>query len=147
MGARNDLRQMEVTMTYYSTEKILEIIKHYHTNMQNIKEWQRDHASVGVVKMGIEATMPKANTLSDVVANEAIRQIEDSKFFTEMETDIKYLQQRWDRVTNESDARILSLKLGGLSSWEIGNVVQCSERNVNKRLWVVAKTIQGCSEI
>src|SRR5699024_3213384 len=70
MGARNDLRQMEVTMTYYSTEKILEIIKHYHTNMQNIKEWQRDHASVGVVKMGIEATMPKANTLSDVVANE-----------------------------------------------------------------------------
>lgn len=134
-------------MTYYSTERIMEIIKMYHTNIINIREWQHDYMSVGVAQMGIESSLPKANTISDVVAKEAMRQMEANEIFKQIEEDIMYLQQHWNRVTNGSDARILSLKLDGLSSWEIGNVVQCSERNVNKRLWEIAKTIQGCSEI
>lgn len=128
-------------MTYYTIDKVLDIIRDYHININNIRGISNDMASVGVAQGGIESSMPKANSISDVVANEALRQIEMTGYFAEMLTDIKYLQDRWDRVTIEKDAQVLNLRLSGLTSMEIGQVVGCSERNVNTVLRRVASTI------
>src|SRR5690625_3247017 len=96
-------------MTYYSVDKILQIIKDYHRNIELLNERKKYHASAGVSQLNEEATLPRANTLSDVTANEAIRHVEDSKFIADIKTDIKYLHDRLDRITNERDAQILNI--------------------------------------
>lgn len=132
-------------LSYYTVDKVLEIIRGYSNNIQNAKE-SMEYASVGVAQYGIEATMPRGNTTSDVVANEAIRMVTGTGYFANMITDIKYLQDRWDRVTNEKDATVLNLRLDGLSSAEIGQILGCSERNVNIVLRRVAETIISCPQ-
>src|SRR5690625_3223966 len=131
-------------MTYYDIPKILEIIKQYNIDIKTLAERRKEYASVGVTQYGIESTLPKAQGVnSDVVANEAIRHVEDNMFFANMETDIKYLQDRWDRVTNETDAQILSLRLDGLSAREIGRILRCTDRTIHVRLRRIAETIKS----
>lgn len=134
-------------MTYYSVNKILEIMKMYSIYKENVRNYKREHASVGVAQLGIEATMPKANTISDVVADEALKHVEDVHIFAEMKTDIKYLEDRWHRVTGEQDEKILSLRLDGYSAWQIARVSRCSERKVYNRLESIARMIGGFAEI
>lgn len=117
----------------------------YYINIRNIQSWNRDYKSVGVTHLSIESTMPKSNTTSDVVAKEAIRKVECDSIFNQVEEDILFLQKNWNKITEERDAMILTLTLDGMTAWEVSNVVKCSERNVNKRLWKIAETIQGCS--
>lgn len=128
-------------MAYYDIPKVLEIIRNYHHNINYIRDMSRDYASVGVSQYGIEASLPKGNNITDAVANEALRQIEMTGYFADIMTDIKYIQDRWDRVTDEKEAQVLNLRLSGLSASEIGQVIGCSERNVNKILRQVAQTI------
>src|SRR5690625_133316 len=128
-------------MTYYSVDKILQIIKDYHRNIELLKNKRKHYASVGVSQLNEEATLPRANTLSDETANEAIRHVEDRKFIADIKTDIKYLHDRLDRITDERDAQILNMRLQGHSTSDIAIQHNCSRRNVDKRLRAIAKTI------
>lgn len=127
-------------MTYYNTRKILEIMKDYHVNTQAIKAHKKDYASVGVGKYGIEATMPRANTISNPVENEAIRQMEDVKHFANIQTDIKYLDDRLHRVPNKYKY-ILGLRLLGYSVTDIQESIGKSRGYVHNRLIRIAKSI------
>ena len=133
-------------MTYYSVDKILEIIKMYHVNIKNVHNFSKEMASVGVAQYGIEASLPKGTNISDIVEKEAIRQIEGNKVFAEIITDIKYLQDRWDRVTNDTDAHILKLRLDGLSAHDIGQILNRTDRMIHIRLRRIAETIKGVVE-
>lgn len=128
-------------MTYYSPQKVLEIINEYYNSLNCIQHVSKEHASVGVSQYGIEAVMPKGNNISNVVEKEALRQLEDTKYFAEMYTDIKYLQDRLYRVRNEQDAIILKFKLDGYSAIDISRIMNCSRDNVHKRLRTIANTI------
>ena len=111
--------------------------------MKNIKEMERGLASVGVVQYGIEATLPKSNAISKVVENEAVRLADSSRYWVETITDMKYIQDRWHRVTDEKEAMILNLRLNGISIAEIGYIMKLDRSNVYRNLRKIAKNIKG----
>ena len=127
----------------YSVEKILQIIKCYHVNIQNLKELERDMRSVGVSQYGEESALPRGNKISNVVENEALRQIEKTKFWAEIITDIKYLQERWHRITDEQEAMVLNLRLNGYSVSDIAQIMKMDRSNVYRMLRNIAKQIKG----
>lgn len=135
------------SLSYYTVKKILSIINSYHVNIENAKDLSREMRSVGVSQYGIESTIPKSNTISNVVEKEAIRQMNMSSFFAEMMTDIKYLQDRWGRITDEQDAIILSMRLSGYSVSVISERVKVSRKTVYLRLEDIARTIGGYPQV
>lgn len=131
-------------MTYYNTSKVLQIIKDYHVYKVNIANaCKRDYASVGVTAYNEEATLPRANTISDVTANEALRGIDELPVVSQMRTDIKYLEDRLDRVTDEIEIEILALRMEGLSASDIGAITLYSTRQIHRKLVDIAKLING----
>ena len=127
----------------YSVEKILQIIKYYHINMQNLKVLERDMRSVGVSQYGEESALPRGNKISNIVENEALRQIEKTKFWAEIITDIKYLQERWHRITDEQEAMVLNLRLNGYSVRDIAQLMKMERSNVYRILRSIAMKIKG----
>src|SRR5699024_1868085 len=131
-------------MTYYNTSKVLQIIKDYHIYKANISDMhKRDYASVGVTAYNEEAALPRANTISDVTANEALRGIDDLPVVAQMRTDIKYLEDRLDRVTDDIEIEILALRMEGLSASDIGAITLYSTRQIHRKLVDIAKLIDG----
>src|SRR5690606_13462132 len=127
----------------YSIEKILQIIKYYHVNIQNLRELERDMRSVGVSQYGEESALPRGNKISNVVESEALRQIENSKFWAEIITDIKYLQDRYHRITDEKEAMVLNLRMDGYSVRDIAQLMKMDRSNVYRMLKSIAKQIKG----
>src|SRR5699024_8381036 len=131
-------------MTYYNTSEVLQIIKDYHVYKANIADTcKRDYASVGVTAYNEEATLPRANTISDVTANEAIRDMGELPVIAQMRTDIKYLEDRLDRVTDDIEVEILALRMEGLSASDIGAITLYSTRQIHRKLVDIAKLING----
>lgn len=128
---------------YYSIKKIMQIIKYYHINIRNIRELQQDMKSVGVARYGEDSALPTSNKFSSVVENEVLRQIENTKFWSELITDMKYLQDRWGRITDENDAKILSLRLDGYSVSDIAYLMKTDRSNVYRSLKRIARQIKG----
>lgn len=121
----------------------MQIIKYYHINIQNIKELQEDMKSVGIAQYGDMAALPHGNNISSVVENEALRRIEDTKFWSRVITDIKYIQDRWYRVTDEQEAKVLSLRLDGYSVNDIAHLLKMDRSNVYRMLRKIARRMKG----
>lgn len=132
-----------MTKDYYSINKILNIIKNYHINIKNMKELQIEARSVGVSQYGIDSSMPKGNTISSVVENEVLRQMENVKFWADMATDIKYVQERLHKITDEQEAKVLHLRLDGCSVVEIAKLLGIERAHVYRLLKNIAKTIKS----
>src|SRR5699024_6633265 len=131
-------------MTYYNTSEVLQIIKNYHLYKANIAHaCARDSASVGVTAYNGEATLPRANTISDVTENEALRGIDELPVVAQMRTDVKYLEDRLDRVTDDIEIEILALRMEGLSASDIGAITLYSTRQIHRKLVDIAKLING----
>ena len=130
---------------YYSTKKILDIIKYYHINLNNLKTLAAENQlrSVGVAQYGIEASLPKGNNISSVVENEVLRQVENTKFFAGIITDMKYLQDRWHRVTTEREAMVLKLRLDGHKAKDIAQMLGVARSEVYRTLERIACQIKG----
>lgn len=126
---------------YYSIDKILNIMKMYHTNLSNLQEIKKGMSSVGVSQYGEQAALPHGNTISSVTENEALRQIEQTKILSEIITDMKYIQDRWHRITDEQEAIIFHLRLNGYSALDISQVVKVSETHVYRTLKQIAEKL------
>ncbi|RDW17622.1 hypothetical protein CWR48_13990 [Oceanobacillus arenosus] len=134
-------------MTYYTTKKVMEIIKYYHIDTQNLRWMQEDKKSVGIAQYGIEATLPKGNGFSSVVENESIRQIENTKFWAEKITDMKYLQDRWYRITDEKEATVLQLRLNGYSISHIAELMKMERTGVYRMIERIACQIKSYPQV
>ncbi len=106
--------------------------------MRVLQETQIDMKSVGI---SLITDMPSGNRLSDNTANEAIRLHDHSISQKETITDIKYLQQRTHRITDEKDARVLNLLMQGYNMREVAEITQQSRQSVHYRLDAIAKDI------
>lgn len=112
--------------------------------MRNIKDLEDDMMkSVGVSQYGIESSLPKGNNISKVVENEAIRRVENTKVWAEMITDVKYIQARWHRITDEKEASILNMRLSGYEISEISQAMKMSRGHVYKVIREIAKAIKS----
>src|SRR5699024_2448120 len=130
------------TMTYYNRKKVLEIIKNYRINMQAIQDNKKCYASVGVAQGGIESVMPKASGVtSDPTANEAIRQT-SYDYFAQLQTDIKYLQDRLNRVPDRL-RDTLDLRLAGCTVQEIYHHTKKSQATIYRELNEIADSVIG----
>lgn len=127
----------------YTVGKILDIMKNYHVYKGNLQIDAKRYASVGVAQYGIEASLPKAQGgNSDVVATEALRGMDELPMFALMRTDVKYIDDRLYRVTDEADIEILGLRLEGQTIRDIGAITGFSKSKVHRRLVNIAKIIQ-----
>ena len=128
---------------YYSIDKILQIIHQYHTNINALQTVEREYKSVGVSQYGDDAAMPRGNRISSPTEIEAMRLIENNKVWSKMMTDIKYIQQRWDRVTDEQEAMVLHLRLSGYTMLDISQIIGKSKTQTYRLLRNAAKAIKG----
>lgn len=122
----------------YTPSKVKDIIKNYYVNLKTLQETQIDMQSVGI---SIITDMPGGNKLSDNTANEAIRLHDHSLTQKEMLTDIKYLQQRTNRITCERNAQVLNLMMQGYTVTDISKITQQSRQHVYNRLDRIANEI------
>lgn len=130
---------------YYSINKILAIIHNYHVKINIIENLEKgmELKSVGVSQYGDDAGMPKANNNSSATENEALRIARSSKLWSNAMTDIKYIQQRWHRVTDEQQAIALHLRLSGYSITDISHIIKKKKSQTYNLLRGAAKAIKG----
>src|SRR5699024_9747389 len=115
----------------YTTQKVLDIIKNYKHYHEAVTEYKKEYSSVGVTVYDENDIMPRANTISDVTANEALKHVKDVSVMSEMATDIKYLQDRLHRVPKEYED-ILDLRLSGHTVREIAFLQHRSYSHINR---------------
>lgn len=127
----------------YEIEDILRIMKDYNINRSNINNESDDYASVGVSVYGIEASLPSGNGTSDQVANEAIRMISEVPLFRMIRTDMKYIEDRLDRVTSGRHQEVMYHRLDGMTIRDIAKVTDYSKSHIHRLLVEVAKCING----
>lgn len=128
---------------YYSINKILQIIHQYHVNINALQTVEKEYKSVGVSQYGDDAVMPKGNNVSSPTEVEAVRLIENNKMWSNMMTDIKYIQQRWDRVTDEQQAMVLHLRLSGYNMTDISHIVRKKKSQTYNLLRKAARAIKS----
>lgn len=128
----------------YTTKKVMDIIKNYSNYQKALDEYRKEYRSIGVTVYSEEAAMPKANNISDPTANEAIKHTEKVTALSNIYTDLKYVQQRIDRVPNKL-METLDLRLAGCSVREIYNITNKSQSLIYKELKEIAQYI--CREI
>lgn len=118
----------------YTVDRVLEIMKMYSVYKQAIRDSQPEYASRGVA---IISDMPGANSISDVVADEAMKNVEGLKVIAEMKTDCKYIEDRLCRVSYDHE-EILYKRLEGCNTETIAYDVGMSSRSVRRRLNAIA---------
>lgn len=123
---------------YYTPKKIMEIIADYHINIKNAHNMKYETVSVGIAQYGDDAGMPRSGGITRSVENEALRQIENTKYWSKKLTDIKYIQDRWYRITEEKDARVLSMRLDGMSVSEIADAEKRDRSSIHRQLTAIA---------
>lgn len=124
----------------YSVEHILKIMEEYHIYRRNLNEGIKDYASVGV---SIITDMPLPSSLSDNVADEAIKMVEDVPYFNKIRTDMKYLEDRLDRVESEKLQTVMFYRLDGMTIRDIASVTEYSKTHIHRLLNEIAKCIKG----
>jgi|SRR5699024_5895459 len=129
-------------MTYYTRKKVLEIIKNYRVNMQAIQDNEKYYPSVGVAQGGVDSAMPKARGVtSDPTAQVAIQKADKHDYFSKIKTDIKYLQDRLDRVPDRL-RDTLDLRLAGCTVQEIYHHTNKTQATIYRELNEIADMIR-----
>lgn len=130
----------------YSTKQVLTMIKEYQKNVKAIahlrKEYLESICGGNIAQYGIESTMPKAvGQTSDPVFREVTRLLKQDKVIAKFEMKVEYIQNRWDRVTDETQEIILSQVLSGTSYVYIAETMGISKTRVNQIMNDIAKIL------
>ncbi|ULG73011.1 hypothetical protein [Macrococcus brunensis] len=128
----------------YTTEQIAKMIKEYQTNVRAVarlrKEYIDDVCGAGIAQYGIEATMPKPQgQTSDPVLREVQRLMRQDAVITKYEQKVLYIQNRWDRVTDEKQAMIFNLVLSGLPMDKVAETVGVTSQRIHQIINVIAE--------
>ena len=124
----------------YTVDRILKIMEKYHIYWRQLNEQGLEYASVGV---SIVSDMPMSTGISDKVANEAIRMVGDIPLFNRMRTDMKYIEDRLDRVECGRYKEVMYHRLDGMTIRDIAKVTGYSKSHIHRLLVEVAKCING----
>lgn len=132
------------TNEVYSAEKVMELINSYPYYIKRItalrKEYQDEVGGGNIGQYGIEATLPKPQGGStDPVFNEMQRLMKMDQELSRLESKTRYIQNRWNRITDERLATILNLRLSGYIYKEIADRVGLSEARVNQLIKEICK--------
>lgn len=125
------------TNEQYSTEKIMDLINNYPYYISRLKEmnalYQSEVGGGSIAQYGIESAMPKAQGgNSDPVHNDVLRRMKMNKEITRIENKVRYIQNRWDRITDERMALVFNLRLNGETYTEIAKMLGVTKQRVHQ---------------
>ncbi|MBU6112532.1 MULTISPECIES: hypothetical protein [Mammaliicoccus] len=128
----------------YSTKQVLKLIEEYQTNVRAIANLKKEYLGTviggNIAQYGIESTMPKAvGETSDPVYREFVRLTKQDKVIRKYENKVIYIQNRWDRVIDDTMETILHQRLSGVSCREIGNNLEMSTGKIHQKLNEIAE--------
>lgn len=127
----------------YTTEEIMTLIKEYQTNVKAINHLRKEYLDIvcggNIAQYGIEATMPKPQgQTSDPVLREVERLMKQDKMIARYEQKVLYIQNRWDRVVDETQAVVFNQILSGVSYDYIAKTIGVSKQRIHQILIDIA---------
>lgn len=131
----------------YTTEKIMDLINNYPYYISRIKELNAQYKSeIGggsTSQYGIEAAMPKAaGGNSDPVHNDTVRRMKMDKELSRLESKARYIQNRWDRITDERMAIIFNLRLNGMTYQSISEEIGVTRQRAHQVMYEVCEILK-----
>ena len=131
----------------YSTEKIMDLINNYPYYISRLKELNSQYQSeIGggiTAQYGIESAMPKAQGMnSNPVENNVMRRKKMDKEITRLENKARYIQNRWDRITDERMALVFNLRLNGMTYRTIAFDLGISKSRVHQVMDEICELLQ-----
>lgn len=127
------------TNEQYSTEKIMDLINNYPFYISHItmmrKKYNDDVGGGNIAQYGIESTLPKPQgSNTDPVFNEVQRLTKMDKELSRIERKARYIQNRWDRITDERLAIVFNLRLSGTTYQDIADALDVSKSRVSQMM-------------
>lgn len=131
----------------YSTEKIMDLINNYPYYISRLKELNSQYQSeIGggmTAQYGIESAMPKAQGMnSNPVENDVMRRKKMDKEITRLENKARYIQNRWDRITDERMALVFNLRLNGMTYRTIAFDLGISKSRIHQVMDEICELLQ-----
>lgn len=130
----------------YTTEQIMTLIKDYQTNVQALHHLRKEYVDVvcggNISQYGIEATMPKPQgQTSDPVLREVQRLMRQDTMIARYEQKVLYVQNRWDRITDETQGIVFNQLLSGVSYSYIAKSLGTSKQRVQQIVTEIAELL------
>lgn len=131
----------------YTTEQIARMIKEYQTNVRAVAKLRREYiddvCGASIAQYGIEATMPKPQgQTSDPVLREVQRLMRQDSVIAKYEQKVLYIQNRWERVTDERQAMIFNQVLTGTSFEVISETMNLSRQRIHQIVNEIAELLK-----
>ncbi|WP_020006202.1 hypothetical protein [Salinicoccus albus] len=131
----------------YTTEKIMDLINNYPYYISRLKELNAQYESeIGsgmTAQYGIESVMPKAQgSNSSPVENDTLRRKKMNKEISRLESKARYIQNRWDRITDERMALVFNLRLNGMTYQNIACELDISSSRIHQIMYEICKLLQ-----
>lgn len=131
----------------YTTEQIARMIKEYQTNVRAVaklrKEYIEDVCGASIAQYGIEATLPKPQgQTSDPVLREVQRLMRQDSVIAKYERKVLYIQNRWDRITDERQAMIFNQVLSGTSIESVSETMGLSRQRIHQIVNEIAELLK-----
>ena len=104
---------------------------------------EENFKSVGVSQYGIDAIMPRGNNISNPTERQALDNIRALEHVSKKVSDLKYINDRLYRISDERDAIIMYQLMSGKSQVEIARLLDISQSAVNQRIYRIAQQING----
>lgn len=107
------------------------------------KEYIEDVCGANISQYGIEATMPKPQgQTSDPILREVQRLMKQDTVIAKYEAKVRYIQNRWDRITDEKQAMIFNMVLSGVGYDKIAKTVELSAQRIHQIINEIAETLK-----
>ena len=131
----------------YTTEQIARMIKEYQMNVKIVaklrKEYIEDVCGASIAQYGIEATLPKPQgQTSDPILREVQRLMKQDTVIAKYEAKVRYIQNRWDRITDEKQAMIFNMVLSGVAYDKIAKTVELSAQRIHQIINEIAEILK-----
>lgn len=125
----------------------MDLINNYPYYISRLKELNSQYQSeIGggmTAQYGIESAMPKAQGMnSNPVENDVMRRKKMDKEITRLENKARYIQNRWDRITDERMALVFNLRLNGMTYRTIAFDLGISKSRVHQVMDEICELLQ-----
>lgn len=127
----------------YTTNEVIELINNYPMYIKQLvilkEDYYKNILGGSIAMYGIEAAMPKGQGgTSDPVFNELNRILKTDKQISRLENKVRYIQHRWDRITDERHAIIFADRLSGRTYVEIAKKLECTPQRIQQIMTEIA---------
>jgi len=118
-------------MNYNDIEQAL---RNYYWMVNQVERLERELTNIEpmiVPPYGIEASMPKANQISDKVGNTVIKRDEESRHLKKLKAKIAFIDNGLKNIENDLEKAVMLCIMDGLSQFQISQHFKISEGKVS----------------